>query len=453
MNTIAAIATGNVASGISVVRISGDLALEIAERIFFPRGMKKIRDMKANTVCYGDIYDKDELVDDGVLTLFRAPKSYTGEDVVEISCHGGVYVTRKVLGACINAGAKLAEAGEFTKRALLNGKLSLTQAESVIDIIYSENKQYLSCSLAQRQGALFERLERIKKIILDITSQISAWIDYPEEDLDSFEISSQLGQLTDCHLQLQILIESYEVGKVLREGVCTAIVGKPNVGKSTLMNLLSRSERSIVTEIAGTTRDIIEENINVSGVILRVSDCAGLRDTDDVVEKIGVDFMYKRLEEASLLLVVFDNSKPLEKDDYSLLERIKGKTSICVINKADLENNLDLTFLATQFTNVIKISANKEEALIPLTAIIDKALQVNRLDMSAGFIANERQRECILRAENALGKAIDGIGSGITPDATGVMLEETLSCIYELSGEKVSDAVIGEVFKRFCVGK
>lgn len=453
MRTIAAISTPYGSGGIAVIRISGAAALDIAERVFRPASGKPIREMDGYTAAYGDIYDGEVLLDNGILTLFRSPHSYTGEDVAEISCHGGLFVTRQVLRACFDAGAHPAEAGEFTKRALLGGKLSLTQAESVIDIIEAHSRTYLACSQAQRDGALYQRIEEISEKILHITAQIAAWIDYPEEDLDSFEISSQLGQLTGCKLQLQLLLESHDIGKIMRDGILTAIVGKPNVGKSTIMNLLAGCDRSIVTNVAGTTRDIIEESVNLGDFILRLSDCAGLRETDELVEGIGVELMYKRLDEAELVLAVFDNSRPLEKEDYILLDRIKDKERICIINKSDLENKLDLTFLATQFGNVIEITAKERTSLEPLIAVVKKVLQLDRIDLSGGFIANERQRLCALAAEEALGEAIDGINSGVTLDATGVMLETALSHLYALSGRQVSAEVVDEVFRRFCVGK
>ncbi len=453
MNTIAAISTPHAVGGISVIRISGAEAVKVANTVFKPFGNRRIADLSANTAVYGTIYDGELKIDDGILTIFKAPNSYTGEDTAEISCHGGIYVTRRVLSCCLNAGAVLAAAGEFTKRALLNGKLSLTQAESVIDIINAQSKQYLSCSLSQRDGALQMKIEQISGTILDITVQIAAWIDYPEEDLDSFEISSQLGQLQDCRLKLQLLLETFEQGKIMREGIMTAIVGKPNVGKSTIMNLLAGVQKSIVTDIAGTTRDIIEELINLDGLILKLSDCAGLRETGDAVEEIGVNIMYRRIEEASLVIAVFDNSKPLEKEDYALLEKIKDKNRICVINKSDLENKLDFTFLATQFKNVIEISANNPESIEPLKNIISKVCIHNKLDMSMGFIANERQKICAEKAKYSLSVAIEGIEAGVTLDATGVMLEEALGHLYELSGKKVSDEVISGIFKQFCVGK
>jgi tRNA modification GTPase len=451
MKTIAAIATPRGMGGISVIRISGDNAVNVARRVFRSVNKNSAKP-KSHTAVYGNIYDGKEKIDDGMMTLFLAPNSYTGEDVAEITCHGGIYVTDRVLRACLNSGAQLAAAGEFTKRALVNGKLSLTQAESVIDIIHSQNKQYLSCSLAQREGALYRKIEEISNTILAITAQIAAWIDYPDE-LDSFETSSFLGQLADCRSKLQLMLESYDIGRIMREGVVTAIVGKPNAGKSTIMNLLSKSERSIVTGTAGTTRDIVEESVNIGDITLRLCDCAGLRKAKDEVEEIGVKIMLKRLEQCELALAVFDNSRPLQTDDYTLLEKLKDKNAICIINKSDLKNRLDLTFLVTQFKNVIEISAKNPDSFEPLTAVINKSMQLNRIDMSMGFIANERQRECALLAEKSLGKAIDGITKGVTLDALGVTLENTLENLYELSGKNVSETVIDEVFKRFCVGK
>lgn len=454
MNTIAAIATPEAVGGVSMIRISGEAALEIAAKIFRLTGGKNVAEMGGYTAAYGFIEDNGEKIDDGVLLIFRNPHSYTGEDVAEITCHGGIYVTRRVLTACIKAGAVPAQAGEFTKRALLNGKLSLTQAEAVIDVINAQNQQYLECSNAQKDGALFKRLESISETILNITTQIAAWIDYPDEMMDDiYEISSQVGQLTQCQLQLHLLIESYDIGKIVREGVQTAIVGKPNVGKSTIMNLLSGSEKSIVTNIAGTTRDIVEERVMLGGAVLNLSDCAGIHETDDIIEQIGVRRAIKALEQASLVFAVFDNSRPLESEDYELIERLRGKNVICIISKTDLENKLDMPYLATQFGIVAEVSMKDPQSLDRINSVVAKTLQLDRLDLATGFIANERQRQCAVMAEEALSEAINGMNSGITPDATGVMLERALNCIYELSGKSVSDTVIDEVFKRFCVGK
>lgn len=453
MSTIAAIATGGGTGGISVIRISGEKALEIAEKVFKPARDKKISDMKGYTACYGGIYDKEDKLDDGILLVFRAPHSFTGEDTAEITCHGGVLITRRVLRACLTAGAEMAQAGEFTRRALMAGKLTLTQAEAIADMINSKSDQYLKCAAAQMDGALYKKIAEIKKTIMDIAVQISAWIDYPDEGLDSFEIRSQLGQLSDCRLRLHLLLESYDIGQALRDGISVAIVGKPNVGKSTLMNLLVGCERSIVTDIEGTTRDIVEENVILGGTLLRIADCAGIRETDNPVERIGVVKMEKRLEQSQLIFAVFDNSRPLEKEDYRLIEKLKGKQVLCIINKLDLENRLDMAYLATRFGKVIEISANNPDSLRKLDKAAATFINPEKLDISAGFIANERQREAAKKAYDSLEKAIEGIMEGVTLDATGVMLENVLDSLAELTGENVSEEIIDEVFKRFCVGK
>lgn len=453
MSTIAAIATPTATGGISVIRISGEKALQIAASVFKPAGGRNIPEMKGYTACYGNIYSGEQRLDDGVLLVFRAPHSYTGEDVAEITCHGGILITRRVLRACLDAGARQAEAGEFTRRALLAGKMTLTQAEAVADIINSKSDQYLKCAAAQMDGALYKKISAVKKTILDLAVQISAWIDYPDEGLDSFEISSQLGQLTDCSLKLKLLLESYEVGQALRDGISVAIVGKPNVGKSTLMNLLVGCERSIVTDIEGTTRDIVEENVILGGTLLRIADCAGIRETNNPVERIGVVKMERRLEQSQLVFAVFDYSRPLEAEDYRLIEKLKGKNVLCIINKLDLKNQLDMAYLATQFGKVIEISANDPGSLKMLNEAAAGMINPEQLDISAGFIANERQRAAAVRAEAAIDEAVRGIGEGVTLDATGVMLETALDSLMELTGEKVSDEVIDQVFKRFCVGK
>jgi tRNA modification GTPase len=456
MRTIAAISTPNTSGGgVAMLRISGDDALVIAGKVFMPYSSKPVADMPGYTAAYGEIFDDELKLDDGILLVFKAPRSYTGEDTAEITCHGGLFVARRILRACINAGASLANTGEFTKRAVLNGKMTLTQAESVLDVINCANEQYLACSNAQKSGSLYRKINEIAEKILSVCAHISAWIDHPDEGLDSFETTSHIGQLTDCRLQLSLLIKSYEIASTMREGVITAIVGKPNAGKSTLMNLLTKRERSIVTDIPGTTRDVIEETVCMNGAtLLRLCDCAGIRETNDAVEKIGIEYMYRQIEESSLVLAVFDNSRPLEKDDYALIERIKGKNSICVINKTDLPNVLDLAILSTQFKYVVQLCAKEPASLDKIAAVIGKVYDINSLDLSAGFIANERQRVCVIEAERLLKQAITGIESGQAPlDATGFLLENTLEALYRLSGKSVSAQIIDEVFKNFCVGK
>lgn len=452
MKTIAAIATPLAEGGISVIRISGENAVSIAEKVFHPAGGKKVSEMKGYTAAYGEIADGEKKLDDGVLLIFRAPHSYTGEDVAEISCHGGLFITKRVLAACFSAGAETAQAGEFTKRALLNGKMSLTQAEAVADIISAQNEQYLLCSKAQREGSLYRRVMAVSEKILSLTTLIQAWIDYPDEMEDDFDGNLETEKLSEVHSELTALLNSYDSGQLIRDGIPCAIVGRPNVGKSTLMNLLSGNERSIVTDIEGTTRDIVEETVMVGNVMLRLADCAGIRDTDDLVESIGVERMLDKIDSSSLIFAVFDGSRQLSDDDKRLMERLKGKKCICIVNKSDLPQIIDKGELS-QFENIIELSAKDSAAADEIAKAVSLQTGLNKLDLSSGFIANERQRICINEAREYISQAINALRCGITLDAVGIMCENALNRLYELSGENVSETVIDSVFRRFCVGK
>ncbi len=452
-STVCAIATPAAAGGISVIRISGDKAADIAEKVFRPVSGKPVSELQGYRAAYGKIYDGEERLDDGVLLMFRAPHSYTGEDVAEISCHGGIYVTRRVLTACIKAGAEPAAAGEFTKRALLNGKMSLTEAEAVTDIISAQSGQLLSCGNAQREGALYRRTEKIADMIMEISSQISAWIDYPDDDTPVVTEEWLADKLAAVNAEFKSLLDGYDTGRMIREGISCAIVGKPNVGKSTLMNLMSGSERSIVSDIAGTTRDIVEETVTLGDVVLRIADCAGIRETDDTVEKIGVEIMLKKLNSADLVFAVFDGSRELSEEDFTLLDRLSGKEVIPIVNKSDLTQKLDISALSERLGVPVQISAKTAESAELLANEVKSRMKLNSLDAQAGFLANERQRACVIRAAEAAGQAAEAVSLGLTPDAVGVMLEQALDAVYELSGRKASEEVIADVFRRFCVGK
>lgn len=454
MSTVCAIATPAAVGGISAVRISGEKAFSVAESVFtaiYPK--VKISEMSGYTAAYGRISDSGERLDDGILLVYRAPHSYTGENVCEIFCHGGIYVTQRVLTACLKAGAEPAAAGEFTKRALLNGKMSLTQAEAVADIISAQGKQILSCSNAQREGALFRRCEDIAAKIMDVSAQISAWIDYPDDDTPVVTEEWLCERLSEVEDDFSRLLSEYDAGRLIREGISCAIVGKPNVGKSTIMNLLSGRERSIVSSVAGTTRDIVEETVNLNGAVCLLSDCAGIRETDDEIEKIGVEIMLKRLENADIVLAVFDGSRALSDEDKRLIALIEGKNVIPVINKSDLESELDADYLEKRLGKAAVISAKDKNAAEIIGNAITSRLNLDKFDGNAGFLANERQRSCVLRAEQHVAAALSAAALGVTPDAIGVELEAALDAVYELSGKRASDEVITEVFKRFCVGK
>lgn len=453
MSTICAIATPAAAGGISVIRVSGERALEVAAAVFRPVSGKPVAEMEGYRAAYGKIYDGEERLDDGVLLVYRAPHSYTGEDVAEISCHGGIYVTRRVLTACLKAGAEPAAAGEFTKRALLNGKMSLTQAEAVADIISAQGRQLLACSNSQREGALYRRAESIADKIMEVSAQISAWIDYPEDDTPTVTPEWLLEKLDVIRGEFKDLLDGYDAGRLIREGISCAIVGKPNVGKSTLMNLLSGEERSIVSDIEGTTRDVVEETINLGGAVLRVADCAGIRDTDDPVERIGVEIMLKRLRGADIVLAVFDGSRPVSDEDRRLFSLLEGKETVCIINKTDLEQRFDTAEAERLFGKPVYVSARENCAAAVIAAEVSARLKLGELSADAGFIANERQRACVIRAANAVEEAYNGVAVGVTPDVTGVMLSQALDAVYELSGRTAGEEVIAEVFRRFCVGK
>lgn len=453
MSTVCAIATPPAAGGISVIRISGERAAEIAARVFRPASGRSAEELAGYRAAYGKIYDGDELLDDGVLLMFRAPHSYTGEDTAEISCHGGIYVTRRVLSACVKAGAQPAGPGEFTKRALLNGKLSLTQAEAVADIISAQGGQLLSCANGQRDGALFRRMEDCAARIMEVSSQISAWIDYPDDDTPVVTQEWLTRKLSAVQGMFRELLAGYDTGRMLREGISCAIVGKPNAGKSTLMNSLAGQQRSIVSDIAGTTRDIVEETVALGDIVLRIADCAGIRETSDPIEKIGVDIMLKRLESADIILAVFDGSRELSDEDERLLKLLSGRNVVAVVNKTDLPQKLDVSVIEAALGAPVKLSAKQDNAAALLERAVSERLDLGRLDPDAGFIANERQRDCIIRASDAVDGALSAAQLGVTPDAVGVMLEQALDAVYELSGKRAGDEVIDEVFRRFCVGK
>lgn len=451
--TVCAIATPPAVGGISVVRISGERAFDVAERVFKPVSGRKITEMRGYTAAYGRIYDNGQRLDDGVVLVFRAPNSYTGEDVCEISCHGGIYVTRRLLTACLKAGASPAGAGEFTKRALLNGKMSLTQAEAVVDIISAQGEQSLACSNAQRGGALFRRAEKISEMILEISAQISAWIDYPDDDTPAVTVEWLIEKITAVESELDDLLADYDTGRIIREGISCAIVGKPNVGKSTIMNALLGHRRSIVSDIAGTTRDVVEETANIGGAVLRLCDCAGIRETEDAVEKIGVELALEKLRDTDIVLAVFDGSTELSDEDRRLFELLKNMKVVAAVNKGDLPQRVDFAELESRFGEVVKISAKDEKSAELLGVEITKQLNLASFNADAGFIANERQRACVLRAADEVYEALTAARLGVTPDAVGVSLEQALDAIYELSGKRASEEVIAGVFERFCVGK
>lgn len=451
--TIAAIATANGVGGVGIIRISGENSKAVADKVFKSISGKKIADMKGYTASYGKVYDNNELIDEAVALVFNAPHSYTGEDVVEISCHGGLYITKRVLRAVLKNGAVTAEPGEFTKRAFLNGKMGLTEAESIMDIISAKGAQSARAALSCMEGALRKRIDSVCGKLVEDAAHLSAWADYPEDEIPEVNIDELKQSLIECKRELLNLLNQYDAGKVIREGVDTVIAGRPNVGKSTLMNLLSGCERSIVTNIPGTTRDIIEETVMLGEIPLNLSDTAGIRSTKDPVESIGVQKAKERILRAGLVFAVFDSSQPLSDDDRELIELLKDSPAVAVINKTDLKQEIDAGFIEQRIKHIVYISALSGDGAEELEREVGNIVGTSNLDPSEGILATERQRSS---AENALAsvkEALNAIDMGITLDAVTVVIEDAINSLLELTGERVTEKVVDNVFSHFCVGK
>ncbi len=439
--TIAAISTPQAAGGIGIVRISGADARQVAQRVFHAASGKSILAAKGYTALFGRVADQDGEFDEAVALVFAASKSYTGEDVVELSCHGGLFLVKRLLAAVLAAGARPAGPGEFTRRAFLNGKLSLTGAEAVMDLIGAQGKQAAAAALAAKDGALGKRIHSVKETILALSAHLAAWVDYPEDDIPALKSEAFLQDLADAQRELEGLLSGFDRGKVIREGVETVLAGRPNVGKSTLMNLLSGCERSIVTNIPGTTRDVVEETVRLGDVVLRLADTAGLRDTQNPVEAAGV------------VLAVFDASEPLDEEDRSLLENVKESRAVAVINKTDLPARIERNEIQAAIPQVVELSAASGQGYEALAKAVEEALGTAQVDPAAGMLATERQKQCAIRAKDAIFEAREALKAGMTLDAVSVALDDAAAALLELTGERVTDAVLDQVFARFCVGK
>lgn len=451
MSTICAISTAQAVGGISLIRLSGEKAVAIADEIFVSFDGMSVSDMKGHTCKYGRIISNGEILDDVLLTVFIAPKSYTGEDTVEISCHGGLYVTKRVLRACIEHGAEPAAAGEFTKRAFLNGKLSLTEAEGVADIISAQGESTLKSANLMHEGELYKSARAVCDKLVSILGSLAAWTDYPDEDIPETDDASLSATLDECRTSLEKILRDYDSGRIFREGIDTAIVGKPNVGKSTLMNALLGYERSIVTSVAGTTRDIVEESVRLGDVILRLSDTAGIHDSQDEVESIGVDLAKKKIDSAELILCVLDGSRELDEDDIELLRSIENRRHIVLINKSDMPQNINTEYINDE--NILFVSAKERNGLEKLREKVFELFKLSHYDSSPAVFANERQKLCCEKALKHVKLAHGALAMGLTLDAVTIDIDEAANALLELTGEKATEAVVDDVFSRFCVGK
>ena len=453
-DTIAAVATAMASSGIGIIRISGEEAIEIADRIFQPKNGRPLRECASHTIHYGYIINQDEIVDEVLVLLMKAPNSYTKEDTIEIDCHGGILVMKKILETVICHGARPAEPGEFTKRAFLNGRIDLTQAESVIDIINSKNEFALKSSLNQLRGSILNKITAMREQMIHEIAFIESALDDPEHySLDGY--SQQLGGIVSgLKSEIQHLLDTADQGRVLKEGIHAVIVGKPNVGKSSLLNVLAGSNRAIVTEVAGTTRDILEEQINLNGINLNIIDTAGIHETEDLVEKIGVDKAKEYLEQADLVLYVIDSSKSLSDEDYEIAKMVEGKNVIVLVNKSDLEQKACLEHIAHVSQHVISISAKEGDGIEQLADQISTMFLHGKLDYNDEvMITNIRHKNALARASESLKMVEESIENQMPEDFYSIDLMNAYESLGKVIGESVEDDLADEIFSEFCMGK
>ena len=451
--TIAAIATAQAAGGIGVIRVSGKNATQICDKVFKSLSGKKLSSSLGYRAHFGRVSDGENDIDECVALVFKAPHSYTGEDVVELSCHGGLYLLKKVLRLVLNAGAKPASAGEFTQRAFLNGRIDLTQAQAVMDLINAHAEQSASAALSTLDGVLSKEVNNVCSVLVSASATLSAWVDYPDDEIEELSSESLTDELRKAQKMLTKLINTYDTGKTITQGVNVAIVGKPNVGKSTLMNLLSGVQKSIVSEYAGTTRDAVEETVMLGGIVLHLTDTAGIRSSDDPIESIGVELAKQKLERATLVFAVFDSSEKLDEEDIELLEKCQNKICIAIINKCDLENKCDKSLIRKYIENVVEISAKEGNGKDSLSQTVTKVLGTDKIDTSSAMLMDERQFYCTNEALKCVEEAINALKIGMTLDAVNVTIDSAIEFLQTLTGQKASESVVNEIFSKFCVGK
>ena len=450
--TIAAIATSPGEGGIGIIRISGIDACCIADKIFQARG-GKFAESTPYLMRFGHVVRGDKtIVDEGLAVFMKAPHSYTGEDVVEIQIHGSMEALRQTLALVLENGAVPAARGEFTKRAFLNGRLDLTQAEAVMDIISADGRQGAALANASLNGVLARKIAAQKDALTALQAHLAAWVDFPEEDVPELSQSHLCDVLGGVEQELDALIQSYDAGAVLREGVDCAIVGKPNAGKSTLLNLLAGFDRAIVTPVAGTTRDVVEQAVQLGDVRLNLFDTAGLRQTEDEIEAEGIRRSWKKLDEAGIILAVFDGSERPTREDMELAQRCGGRPAIALVNKEDKPTRFDAELIAPYFAMVLPVCCQEEGARKVIAAAVARLLGTNQIDPHAASLSGQRQLSAATRARDAVAGALDA-AQGLGLDAVSVCVDDALDALCELTGENASEAVINEVFERFCVGK
>lgn len=460
-HTIAAISTAMAESGIGIVRMSGEEAFAIADKIYKNKKGKRLSDQKTHTIHYGFIEEEGKVIDEVLVMLMRGPHTFTGEDTVEIDCHGGVYVVKKILEACIRNGARPAQPGEFTKRAFLNGKMDLSQAEAVIDVIQSQNDYALKSSLKQLRGSVKEKISDLRNKIIYHTAFIESALDDPEHiSIDGYGnvLKKETKEIIE---EIETLLKTADDGRIIREGINTVILGKPNAGKSSLLNVLLGEERAIVTEIAGTTRDILQETINLQGISLNIIDTAGIRNTNDKVEKIGVDKAKDYAKEADLIIYVVDSSNDLDENDYEIMKFIQGKKSILLLNKSDLERKVtkeEIKKICKEYNieniPVIEISAKEEKGIDRLEEIVKEMFYHGEISINNEiYITNIRHKTALERAKDSLMKVIESIENDMPEDFYSIDLMDAYETLGSITGEMVGEDLVNEIFSKFCMGK
>ena len=455
-DTIAALSTPAGKGGVAVIRITGAEAIAVAERVFFAKNGKRVAELPANVMTYGEIKSGEETVDDGLAVVFRAPRSFTGEDTVEINCHGGVYVTQKVLSAVFSAGARPAEAGEFTRRAFVNGKMGLSQAEALGSLLEAKSDSQLELARGALGGKIKTACDDIYKELTGVLAQVYAKVDYPEEDLADMSAEEMKEALSLALSRISVLKDTYKTGHAVVEGVRTVICGKTNVGKSSLYNRLVGRDAAIVTDIEGTTRDLLTEQVSLGRVMLRLCDTAGIRESSDAVEQIGVERAKEEIATAELILAVFDNSRPLDEEDVAIIDDIKktNAAKIAVINKNDENSMICESAINDSFDTVVRISAKNDDNIDALRSAVELLYINEEIDAkNDAILINARQNASLERAGEHIKLAIEAIDAGMSADLAGVDVEMAMAALAEIEGREVDEDVVSEIFSHFCVGK
>ena len=436
--------------------MSGENTFKILEKMFEQKNEQDIKDIKGYTIKYGHIKDEDKIIDEVLVSYFKAPHSYTTEDMCEINSHGGNIIVRKILELCLKNGAELAEAGEFTKRAFLNGRIDLVQAESVVDIINAKSEKEAITGMTQLEGFLSEKIKEIKQDILDVLVNIEVSIDYPEYDIEEVQNEETLSMLNNVELKLKALESSFDNGRIIKNGIRTAIIGKPNAGKSSLLNAILKEERAIVTDIEGTTRDTIEEMVNIKGIPINLIDTAGIREATDEVEKIGIEKSRKMAQKADLVIAIFDSSKELDDDDMAILDLIKDKKSIILLNKIDLESKIDEKNdkLKKVTNSIIKISALNKIGIEELGNKISELFNLNQINLDNEIvITNVRHKNLIEKAIESVKSTRIAIEEKMPLDIVTISIKNIIDSMGEITGDNTSEDIINEIFSKFCLGK